>query len=62
MVDLLDVTLNLTDSTYKPYHKPNHEIYYIHKQSNHSPSITRQLRVSIEKRLKTKKTKRLKCL
>ena len=32
IVDFLDVTLNLTDSTYKPYHKPNDEICYIHKE------------------------------
>ena len=51
IVDFLDVTLNLTDSTYKPYHKPNDEICYIHKESNHPPSITKQLPISIESRL-----------
>ena len=43
IVDFLDVTLNLTDSTYKPYHKPNDEICYIHKESNHPLSIMKQL-------------------
>ena len=51
IVDFLDVTLNLTDSTYKPYHKPNDEICYIHKESNHPPSITKQLPISIKARL-----------
>ena len=51
IVDFLDVTLNLTDSTYKSYHKPNDEICYIHKESNHPPSITKQLPISIETRL-----------
>ena len=51
IVDFLDVTLNLTDSTYKPYHKPNDEICYIHNASNHPPSITKQLPISIEIRL-----------
>ena len=51
IVDFFDVTLNLSDSTYKPYHKPNDEIFYIHKESNHPPSITKQLPVSIETRL-----------
>ena len=51
IVDFLDVTLNLTDSTYKPYHKANDEICYIHKESNHPPSITKQLPISIETRL-----------
>ena len=51
IVDFLDVTLNLKDSTYKPYHKPNDQICYIHKESNHPPSITKQLPFSIETRL-----------
>ena len=50
-MDFLNVTLNLTDSTYKPYHKPNDEICYIYKESNHPPSITKQLPISIETRL-----------
>ena len=51
IVDFLDLTLNLTDSTFKPYHKLNDEICYIHKESNHPPSITKQLPISIEARL-----------
>ena len=51
IVDFLDITLNLTDSTYKRYHKPNHEICYNHKESNHPPLITKQLPISIETRL-----------
>ena len=51
IVDFLDVTLNLTDSTYKPYHKPNDEICYIHKESDHPPSIMKQLPISIKTRL-----------
>ena len=51
IVDFLDITLNLTGSTCKPYHKVNDEIYYIHKESNHPPSITKQLPISIETRL-----------
>ena len=51
IVDFLDVTLNLTDSIFKPYHNPNDEICYIHKESNNPPSITKQLPISIEKRL-----------
>ena len=51
IVDILDVKLNLTDSTYKPYHKPNDGICYIHKKSNHPPSISKQLPIPIETRL-----------
>ena len=50
IVDFLDVTLNLTDSTYKSYHKPNDEICYIHKESNQPLSIMKQLPISIETR------------
>ena len=52
IVDYLDVTFNLNDGTYRPYHKPNDEITYIHSQSNHPPSIVKQLPLSIESRLR----------
>ena len=50
IVGFLDVTLNLTDFANKPYHKPNGEMCYIHKESSHPPSITKQLPISIETR------------
>ena len=50
IVDFLDGTLYLTDPTYKSYHKPNDDICYIHKESNHPSSITKQLPISIETR------------
>ena len=51
VVNYLDVTLNLNDGTFRPYHKPNDEISYVHKDSNHPPAITKQLPISIESRL-----------
>ena len=51
IVDYLDVTFNLTDSSYRPFNKTNNEINYIHKQSNHPPSIIKQLPLSVERRL-----------
>ena len=51
IVDYLDVTLNLTDGTHKPYRKPNDVSMYIHKKSNHPPNIIKQIPLSIEKRL-----------
>ena len=53
VVNYLDVTFNLSDGTYKPYTKPNNEIKYIHKNSNHPPSVIRQIPLSIESRLST---------
>ena len=51
IVDYLDVTFNLTDFSYRKFNKTNNKINYIHKQSNHSPSVIKQLLLSVEKRL-----------
>ena len=51
IVNYLDVTLNLNDGSYRPYKKPNEETNYIHVNSDHPPSILKQLPKSIEKRL-----------
>ena len=50
---LLGRYTHLNNSNYKPYHKPNNEILYIHKDSNHPPSILNQIPTSIEKRIST---------
>ena len=39
IVDYLDVTFSLFNATYQPFCKSNNEITYIHKESNHPPSI-----------------------
>ena len=49
-VNYLDVTLNLENSTYRPYQKENNQIKYINIESNHPPSIIKQLPLSIESR------------
>ena len=41
----------MKDGTYIPYRKPNDFPLYIHRDSNHPPHVTRQLPVSINKRL-----------
>ena len=51
IVNYLDVTLNLNNGSFKPYHKPDDIIQYINKESNHPPSIIEHLPASIEKRL-----------
>ena len=53
VVNFLDVTFNLSTGKYKPYRKPNDDPLYIHKHSNHPPSILRQLPASINKRIST---------
>ena len=51
IVNYLDVTFNLSNSTHQPYTKPGNEINYIHTNSNHPPNIIKQLPISIETRL-----------
>ena len=51
IVNYLDVKLNLLNNTYKPFSKPKNEINYIHKESNHPPSIIKQIPFSIKSHL-----------
>ena len=51
VVNFLDVNFNLTDGICKPYTKPNNEIKFIHKKSNHPPRVIREIPLSIESRL-----------
>ena len=49
--NFLDVTLNLANSRYRPYRKPNDNLLYIHTSSNHPPQNIKHLPDSIEERL-----------
>ena len=51
VVQFLDVELNLTDGTYKPYIKPNDVPLYVNRESNHPPCIKKNIPISINKRL-----------
>ena len=46
----LGITLNLNDGSYRPYRKPNEETNYIHINSDHPPSIIKEISRSIEKK------------
>ena len=50
-VNFLDVTLDLERETFKPYRKPNDQPLYVHKLSNHPPSVIKAIPKSINKRL-----------
>ena len=50
-VEYLDVTLDLNDGSFRPYHKPDNETNYIHAQSDHPPSIIQHLPMAVEKRI-----------
>ena len=50
-IDFLDVTFDLDVEIYQSYKKPNSEIKYILKNSNHPPNIINQIAKSIAVRL-----------
>ena len=50
-VNFLDVTLDLKSGKHSPYTKEGNIPLYVHKQSNHPPSILRNIPESINKRL-----------
>jgi hypothetical protein len=51
VVNFLDVTLNLANNSYSPFTKPGNTILYVHKQSNHPPTVTKNLPNNINRRL-----------
>ena len=51
IINFLDVTLNLTTGSYKPYLKPGNKPTYVHTSSNHPPSIIKNIPAAINKRL-----------
>ena len=53
IINFLDVTFNLSNSTYQPFTKPNTTLQYVHRESNHPPITTKNIHVpaGINKRL-----------
>ena len=51
IVDFLDVTLDLVKEKFSPYRKPNDTPLYVHCESNHPPTVLKQVPISINKRL-----------
>ena len=47
----LNVIFHLQNNSYKPYRKPDNLPVFIHKHSNHPPTILNELRKSISKRI-----------
>ena len=52
IVNYLDVTLNLETGLFKPYSKPNNTVHYVHRKSNHPPSVLKNLPKNINNRLR----------
>ena len=51
MLNFLDVTLDLISGEFRPYNKPNNTLLYIHKESNHPPTVLKQIPKIVERRL-----------
>lgn len=51
VIDYLDVTMNLTDGSFKPFIKPNSHISYVHSQSDHWNTVLKHIPLHIENRL-----------
>ena len=52
-VDFLDVTLNLSTETYRPYKKPNSKLLYVNRESNHPTTVLKQIPNTVNQRLST---------
>ena len=50
-VDFRDVRLDLNNNTVKPYRKPNNDPVYINTQSNHPPTVLKQIPKGINRRI-----------
>ena len=51
VVDFLDVTLDIRNCFYQPFTKPNSVPVYVHRQSNHPPSVLQNIPQSVNDRL-----------
>ena len=51
VISFLNVTLNLINSTYRDFSKPNHVPLYVHKESNHPPAVTKCIASGVNQRL-----------
>ena len=51
VADFLDVTLDMKNETYQPFTKENHHPVYVHRSSNHPPSILKNIPLSVNDRL-----------
>lgn len=51
IVQYLDVELDLKSGQFRPYRKPNSDPLYINRNSNHPPSVLKQVPASINRRL-----------
>ena len=51
IISFLNVTLNLSDNTFRDFSKANHVPLYVHKESNHPPAVTKCIVKGVGQRL-----------
>ena len=51
IINFLEVTFNLNNSTYKPFTKSNTTLQYVHRASNHPPITPKNIPAGINRRL-----------
>ena len=51
VISFLNVTMDLTNSTYRDFSKVNHVPLYVHKESNHPPAVTKCIVKGVGQRL-----------
>ena len=49
VINFLDVTFNLSRNTFQPYTKPNTTLQYVHHESNHPPTTTKNIPAGINR-------------
>ena len=50
-MNILDLNLNINTGTYQTFSKPHNTPLYVHTQSNHPPSILKNIPLSVNQRL-----------
>ena len=50
-VDYLEIEFDLKNNFFRSYKKPNNEPLHVHKNSNHPPSVLKQIPKGIARRL-----------
>ena len=61
ITDLLDVTFNLINGSYKPYKKSNDTLLHVNKNSNHPPQIIKELPKTINDRYRNSSNAEIFC-
>ena len=51
VVNFLDITMDLEEDIFKPFIKPNDTPLYVHRLSNHPPTVTKNIPAAVNRRL-----------